>query len=101
MTTVVNLRQEPYDVYIGRSGHGVKGPYGNWYSHMPGTLADYRCQTRAEAIHLHMLDLRTMPRQELIEFLKPLVGKRLGCFCKPKACHGDNYVMLIHELGLE
>ena len=30
-TTVVNLRREAYDVYIGRPGKGLSGPFGNPY----------------------------------------------------------------------
>ena len=28
-----------------------------------------------------------------------LKGKTLGCFCKPKSCHGDVLVELANELG--
>ena len=27
--------------------------------------------------------------QELVNALSELKGKTLGCWCKPKACHGD------------
>jgi len=103
-TRVVNLRRESYDVYIGR-GRERQEPrpciYGNPYSHMSGTLAKFRVANRDEACDRHMDDLRALSRESLIVLLTPLVGKRLGCFCKPLRCHGDNYVQLIRELGLE
>jgi hypothetical protein len=30
--------------------------------------------------------------------LEELRGKRLGCYCKPQACHGDVLVELVEEL---
>lgn len=33
--------------------------------------------------------------KNLLDSLKLLKGKTLGCHCKPKACHGDVYVDLI------
>lgn len=75
-TSVVNLRVDAYDEYIGRgSPHGnpfVIGRDGNRAS----VLAKYR-------IHLD-------EHPELVEQArKELTGRVLGCFCKPKACHGD------------
>lgn len=92
MTTVVNLRTSPhYDVYIGRAGHGKDGYFGNPHPvNQPCPL----CQTshaRGEAIIAYMKTfkqrIQTDPefrRRELA-----LKGKRLGCFCKPRDCHGD------------
>ena len=33
-------------------------------------------------------DYDKFPKKEKSQVYK-LVGKRLGCFCKPEACHGD------------
>lgn len=33
-------------------------------------------------------DFEKFPNKEKSEVYK-LAGKRLGCFCKPQACHGD------------
>ena len=45
--------------------------------------------TRSEVIELYRKHLWNSPR--LIAYLKDgwLEGKALGCFCAPKACHGD------------
>ena len=32
-------------------------------------------------------------------WLKPLVGKDLVCFCAPLACHGDVLLEMIGEIG--
>ena len=77
MTTVVNLYKEPYDVYIGRTGKGQSGKWGNPFSK----------GTREENIKL--FEEYLVNNKELMQDLYELKGKRLGCFCKPKACHGD------------
>lgn len=81
-TTVVNKYREPYDVYIGR---GSK--WGNPFSHLEGTKAEFMVDSREEAIKAYEEYLRFRP--DLMADLHELRGKRLGCFCKPKACHGD------------
>ena len=40
---------------------------------------------------------RLREEPELVVQLRALQGKRLGCWCKPKACHGDVLVKLLHE----
>lgn len=79
---VVNLNKSPYDVYIGR---GSK--WGNPYTHKEGTLAEFIVPTREEAIAKYQEYLINKP--ELFSQLPELKGKVLGCFCKPKSCHGD------------
>lgn len=83
----VNLHAEPHDVYIGRGS-----PWGNPYTHRKGTQATTIVATRDEAIERYRADLWRRLRvgePELVERLAELHGKRLGCYCKPKACHGD------------
>ena len=85
-TTVVNKRISKYEVYIGR---GSK--WGNPF-HMSNE------SQRNEVIERYEVYARNKFSKEE---LKVLVGKRLGCFCKPKRCHGDILVKLIREYGLE
>lgn len=91
-TMVVNLRNTRYDVYIGRPGK-----YEN-----PFIIG--RDGTRDEVCDKHDLWLdgkieapngRKPPT--LSEITKDLKGKRLGCFCSPLRCHGDNYVKRIKK----
>jgi len=35
---------------------------------------------------------------EMVDELKKLKGKQLGCWCKPQSCHGDILLKLIYEL---
>jgi hypothetical protein len=83
-TQVVNLHKEPYDVYIGRGQGSV---WGNPFSHQGGTLAEFRVRTRWEAIYAYSQWILTQP--ELMARLPELKGRTLGCFCKPRSCHGD------------
>ncbi len=88
MCIPVNLYKEPYDVYIGRAKKGE--PYNIWCN--PNPLANTKDDTEREAnlakykTHLwNEIKAGRITRQMLID----LDGKRLGCFCKPKLCHGD------------
>lgn len=61
--------------------------HGNPFSHLSGTLAQHQCATREETIARYREWIVTQPH--LMATLGELKGKRLGCFCKPLACHGD------------
>lgn len=86
-TRVVHCKKEPFDIYIGRPSIG-----GNPF------VIGKNVATREEAIAKHKEWVRTQPW--LLNYLKSIKGKTLGCWCKPKTCHGDNYVELIEELGI-
>lgn len=77
---VVHCKREAFDVYIGRpSKWGNPHPIG----YCSGCQ---RTHSRAEAIAAFVAGLS----DELIEDAKrELRGKTLGCWCAPKACHGD------------
>ncbi len=82
-TTVVNLRSAAFDVYIGRAGRGFDGYFGN----------PFRVDVHgARAITLFR-DEYFLPRLVADPVFRSRVlalrGKRLGCFCKPRPCHGD------------
>lgn len=81
-TRAVNLRREPFDVYIGRAGRGFDGYFGNPYTletHGPRALELFRAY----------FEKRVSSDPEFRERALTLSGKRLGCFCKPRPCHGD------------
>lgn len=82
MTKVVNIRKEKYDVYIGR---GSK--WGNPY--IIG-----RDGTREEVIEKYK---KHFWKSGLANKLHELKGKRLGCYCKPLACHGDFLAELVNQ----
>ena len=83
-TTVVNIRRNEYDMYIGRAGHGHDGIFGN-----PFSATKDGGRERAIALYREYFLKRLRTDQEFATRIEGLRGKRLGCFCKPKACHGD------------
>jgi len=87
MTEVVNKRDRLYDVYIGRGSL-----WGN-----PFTVEQYG---RDVCIELYENYIREKLRidSDLRNELMKLDGKVLGCFCKPKRCHGDVLVRIIEEI---
>lgn len=89
-TKIVNCRTDEYDVYIGR---GSK--WGNPFSHKHGTQAKYIVKTREEAIAKYREWILGQP--QLLADLEELRGQRLGCWCRPKACHGDILLELLGE----
>lgn len=95
MTKVVNLRKEPFDIYIGR---GSK--WGNPFTHLPldETEAQFQVATLGEALAEYKTWILGHP--DLVRALPELRGRTLGCFCKPRSCHGDILAALA-DLGLE
>lgn len=83
MTRVVNRRFEKFDVYIGRPTK-----WGNPF--IMGQDGD-----RDEVIKKYEQWIWTQPN--LLKDIRELIGKRLGCYCAPKACHGDVLVKLANE----
>lgn len=79
---VVHCRRESYQVYVGRPSE-----WGNPYSHLDGTLAEFRVETREQAVACYREWLLAQP--ELVARVRQeLAGKRLGCWCGPRqACH--------------
>jgi hypothetical protein len=83
-TTIVNIHHKvPYDVYIGR---GSK--WGN-----PFKIG--KDGTRDEVIEKYAQYIAD--NEYLIGSLEELRGKRLGCYCAPKRCHGDVLIELLGE----
>jgi hypothetical protein len=91
-TRVVHFRKEKCDVYIGRPSE-----WGNPYSHIKDkkTRAEFIVKSREEAVSKYREWILQQPH--LLDKLESLRGKTLGCWCKPKACHGDVLVQLLRE----
>lgn len=84
-TVVVNRHKESFDVYIGRGTM-----WGNPFkSGEDGTRTEVIEEYRKYI--LYRLSIGSIKESDLLS----LKGKRLGCSCKPKACHGDVLVELI------
>ena len=90
-TAVVHNLHEEFDVYIGRAVPelGIEGSkWGN-----PFVLADDSDAERERVIAAYREWVVTQP--ELMSSLEELRGRRLGCWCAPKRCHGDVLVELL------
>jgi len=75
MIKIVHCDKEEYDVYIGRGSiWGNKFEIG-------------KDGTRKEVIDKYRTYV--LNNKELMNLLPFLKDKVLGCWCKPKACHGD------------
>lgn len=86
-TIVVNKHKHPYDTYIGRGS-----PFGN-----PFVIGKHG--TREYVILKYKLWLNTRP--DLILSIRDFKGQRLGCFCKPEACHGDILVEIADSKNIK
>ena len=75
MTETVNAHNSDYDVLIARPSK-----WGNPFQ------ID-RDGNREQVIRMYEIHVRCRP--DLIAALPELAGKRLGCYCRPEACHGD------------
>ena len=102
MTEVVNIKEHKCDVYIGRD-HTSREHYGNPFSHNPAWGIE--CDSREDSVIRYNLWLKgsfptiePIRRAWILNNLKELDGKKLGCFCKPLACHGDILVKLVKNL---
>lgn len=80
---VVHCKRDPYDVYIGRPSE-----WGNPFSHKSNTIAKFRVNNRDEAVEKYREWILSNPEM-VNKCKKELRGKILGCWCKPKSCHGD------------
>lgn len=91
-TQIVHCRREKYDVYIGRPSE-----WGNPYTHIKDktTKAQFVTKTREEAISNYREWILKQP--QLLLKLETLRGKKLGCWCKPKSCHGDILIELLNR----
>lgn len=91
-TKVVHCKKDNYDIYIGRGSI-----YGNPFTHIKNkkTKAEFIVSTRADAITAYKNWVLTQP--QIINNLEFLRGKRLGCFCAPKSCHGDILIELLNK----
>jgi hypothetical protein len=72
---VVHCKKDKYDVYIGRPSK-----WGNCFE-------IGKDGTREEVVEKYEKWLMT--QEKLLSEIGELKGKILGCWCAPKACHGD------------
>lgn len=87
-TEVINCKTDQYDVYIGRPSI-----WGN-----PFVIR--KDGNRKEVIFKYRKWLKDQLKTGniKIEELKNLKNKKLGCWCKPKPCHGDVILDFLDKL---
>ena len=90
LASVVHCKNERYDVYIGRPSK-----WGNPFTHLSDrkTKAEFIVGSREEAIQCYEEYLFS---SGLIREIEELRGQVLGCWCRPKSCHGDVLVRLLN-----
>ena len=88
-TIVIHVRDmREGDVYIGRYvGRGKRKFAASIWQNPPDIGKIGKHGTREEVIAKFEAYLKTRP--DLLARVHELKGKRLACWCKPKACHGD------------
>lgn len=80
---VVHCKREKHDVYIGRPS--------KWGNPFPLKKEADR------AAVLERYEAWILTRPELLADLHELRGKVLGCWCAPRACHGDVLMRMANE----
>lgn len=96
---MVNLRHEPYDVYIGRAGRGQAGTFGNpvaTWAVCPECGAVHTSGGATLGCYQRYLARRVATVSFFTEAVQALRGRVLGCFCRPPEgfqgrllCHGQ------------
>jgi hypothetical protein len=92
LTKIVNLNNSGYRIYIGRPS-----PWGNPWTHKESTIAKFKVNTPEEAVEnyskwlwgIDFTDVLQEKRWWILDHLGDLRNQVLGCYCKPKICHGD------------
>ena len=82
---------EPGNVYIGRETWYLSGS--KWGNPHKIDLNDSRKNSREKVIELFKIYI--LNNAELRECITELQGKKLGCWCAPKQCHGE----ILHQLA--
>lgn len=90
-TNVVNVkRTDEWDVKIGRSTR-----FGNPYV-LEQFGGDYTREASVEQFRLYFAH-KIGTSKDFRQAVQDLKGKTLGCYCKPKLCHGDVIVEYLED----
>lgn len=94
-TIVIHVRDmradDPNDVYIGRGVHrrGYHLDASPWANPIPIGSDERRRDEVIEAFRAWVLTSPDAQAAWIREHISELRGKRLACWCAPRACHGD------------
>ena len=87
LTQVVHCKQDQYDVYIGRPSI-----FGNLFR-MPNEA----CRNSVVSRYKLYFDRRIKRDPVFKKEVESLRGKKLGCFCAPRKCHGDVIAQYLNQ----
>jgi hypothetical protein len=95
LATVVHVRKDEWDIYVGRSMPGVAGAgWGNPFTRREHGDACLR-------LYLEWLEHDREGQAVAERARRDLRGKRLACWCSPRPCHGDVLAGLANGLNLD
>lgn len=87
------------NVYIGRARvvfiDGVRYPFEDSIWANPYKITEIQSREQVLKLYREYIEEKLKSNPELVKELIKLEGKKLGCWCKPKCCHGDILVELI------
>ena len=83
MCKVVHFKKDDYDIYIGRLPTGEN----KWA--YPKDLRDLFPEGTPRQEIINAYEEYLLSNEDLMNDLHELKYKTLGCWCKPKSCHGD------------
>ena len=99
-TTVVNV-SDPFDEYIGRR-KGTNEHFGNpFVEGLHGNREQVIEMFRIWLNGTGYLDIEPERKQWILANMHRLKDKRIGCHCKPLACHGDVYVEMLDRTVID
>lgn len=84
-TEVVHINKDDYDVLIDRTTM-----WGNpFIIGIDGSRNEVIIKFDQWLDGIILQDYKQKERQDILDNIKQLRGQRLGCWCKPKPCHGE------------
>ncbi len=92
---VVHCMREPYDVYIGRRNNRAGLTQSKWAN--PFIVG--KDGTLEEVLEKYRDKVTNDP--ELMAALHELKNQTIGCWCRPKRCHGDILIELVGKLEVK
>lgn len=81
--------KNPNNIYIGRNNPYIKGAIGSKYQNKYSV----KKYGRDKCLELYEQSLRS--NNILMNDIKELKGKTLGCWCHPEKCHGDIIIKIL------
>jgi len=93
------MLEKKSNVYIGRARvvfiDGIRYPLEDSIWANPYKITETQPREKVLELYREYIEKKLNLEPKLIEKLKELDGKKLGCWCKPECCHGDILVELI------